>query len=200
MRSAELHSPEMFIPLTHAPGGAQADFGEVLGVIISVEQKTHYLAVDLPHSNDCFVVAFRTETTPRSWKAMYELLVYFEAVPSGILYATRRSRLLGFWAATRILATVVPRLRTTVASRNRSDWTLTKRVSKPHELFGRTEMADSNVLKRCYTRLEKAMPPTIYRSPPPRPAEIHTQGRTLQSPSSCHSLFERWSAEAQPAF
>jgi hypothetical protein len=30
VRSAELHSREMFIPLTHAPGEAQADFGEAL--------------------------------------------------------------------------------------------------------------------------------------------------------------------------
>jgi transposase len=57
VRSAELHSREMFIPLTHAPGEAQADFGEALVVIAGVEQKAHYLAVDLPHSDDCFVVA-----------------------------------------------------------------------------------------------------------------------------------------------
>ena len=42
VRSAELHSREMFIPLTHAPGEAQADFGEALVVIASVEQTAHY--------------------------------------------------------------------------------------------------------------------------------------------------------------
>ena len=46
VRSAELHSREMFIPLTHAPGEAQADFGEALVVIAGVEQKAHYLAMD----------------------------------------------------------------------------------------------------------------------------------------------------------
>ena len=46
MRSAELHSREMFIPLTHAPGEAQVDFGEALVVIAGVEQKAHYLAMD----------------------------------------------------------------------------------------------------------------------------------------------------------
>jgi transposase len=46
----------MFVPLTHAPGEAQADFGEALVVVIAgVEQKAHYLAMDLPHSDDCFV-------------------------------------------------------------------------------------------------------------------------------------------------
>jgi hypothetical protein len=63
VRSAELHSREMFIPLTHAPGEAQVDFGEALVVIAGVEQKTHYLAMDLPHSDDCFVAAFPAETT-----------------------------------------------------------------------------------------------------------------------------------------
>jgi hypothetical protein len=53
----------MFVPLTPAPGEAQADFGEALVVIGGVEQKAHYLAMDLPHSDDCFVVAFPAKTT-----------------------------------------------------------------------------------------------------------------------------------------
>lgn len=28
-----------------------------------MERKAHYLAVDLPHSDDCFVMAFPAETT-----------------------------------------------------------------------------------------------------------------------------------------
>ena len=51
------------MPLTHPPGEAQADFGEAVVVIAGVEQKAHYLAMDLPHSDDCFVVAFPAETT-----------------------------------------------------------------------------------------------------------------------------------------
>jgi phage baseplate assembly protein W len=38
---------EVFVPLTHAPGEAQVDFGEALVVIAGVEQKAHYLAMDL---------------------------------------------------------------------------------------------------------------------------------------------------------
>ena len=60
----------MFVPLTHPAGEAQADFGEALVVIAGVERKAHYLAMDLPHSDDCFVVAFPAETT--------------EAFPAGI--------------------------------------------------------------------------------------------------------------------
>jgi hypothetical protein len=37
----------MFIPLTHAPGEAQAHFGEALVVVAGVEQKAHYLTVEL---------------------------------------------------------------------------------------------------------------------------------------------------------
>ena len=48
---------EMFVPLVHPPGHAQADFGEAIGVIGGVERKIHFFAMDLPHSDACFVVA-----------------------------------------------------------------------------------------------------------------------------------------------
>jgi hypothetical protein len=44
----------------HPPGDAQADFGEALVVIGGVEQKRHSLCVELPHSDDCFVVMSTT--------------------------------------------------------------------------------------------------------------------------------------------
>ena len=47
VRLATLRGQEMFVPLTHAPGDAQADFGEAVVVIAGVEQKAHYLAMDL---------------------------------------------------------------------------------------------------------------------------------------------------------
>jgi transposase len=86
VRSAELHSREMFIPLTHAPGEAQADFGEALVVVAGVEQKAHYLAMDLPHSDDCFVVAFPAETTEAFLEGHVRAFAYFGAVPTRILY------------------------------------------------------------------------------------------------------------------
>jgi transposase len=49
---------EMFVPLAHAPGHAQADFGEAMVVIGGVEQKAHFFALDLPHSDACFVRAY----------------------------------------------------------------------------------------------------------------------------------------------
>jgi transposase len=82
VRSAQLHSREMFIPLTHAPGEAQADFGEALVVIAGVEQKAHYLAVDLPHSDDCFVAAFPAETTEAFLEGHVRAFAYFGGVPT----------------------------------------------------------------------------------------------------------------------
>ncbi len=45
VHTAMLRSQEMFVPLMHPPGEAQADFGEALVVIAGVEQKAHYLAI-----------------------------------------------------------------------------------------------------------------------------------------------------------
>ena len=86
VRSAELRSREMFVPLTHAPGEAQADFGEALVVIAGVEQKAHYLAMDLPHSDDCFVAAFPAETTEAFLEGHVQAFAYFGGVPTRILY------------------------------------------------------------------------------------------------------------------
>ena len=44
---------EMFLPLTHAPGKAQADFGEAWVFVAGVKCKAHYFAMDLPQSDDC---------------------------------------------------------------------------------------------------------------------------------------------------
>jgi transposase len=98
VRSAELHNREMFIPLTHAPGEAQADFGEALVVIAGVEQKAHYLAMDLPHSDDCFVSAFPAETTEAFLEGHVRAFAYFGGVPTRILYDNTRiavSKILG---------------------------------------------------------------------------------------------------------
>jgi transposase len=98
VRSAELHSREMFIPLTHAPGEAQVDFGEALVVIAGVEQKAHYLAMDLPHSDDCFVAAFPAETTEAFLEGHVRAFAYFGGVPTRILYDNSKiavARILG---------------------------------------------------------------------------------------------------------
>ena len=47
-------SREMFVPLAHAAGPAQADFGEAMVVNGGVEQKVHFFALDLPFSDAFF--------------------------------------------------------------------------------------------------------------------------------------------------
>jgi transposase len=98
VRGEQLRSREMFIPLTHAPGEAQADFGEALVMIAGVEQKAHYLPIDLPHSDDCFVAAYPAETTEAFLEGHVQGFAYFGAVPTRILYDNTKivvARILG---------------------------------------------------------------------------------------------------------
>ena len=55
-------------------------------MIAGVEQKAHYLAMDLPHSDDCFVVAFPAETTEAFLEGHVRAFAYFGGVPTRILY------------------------------------------------------------------------------------------------------------------
>jgi len=86
VHTAELRAREMFVPLTHTPGEAQADFGEALVVVDGVERKAHFLAMDLPHSDDGFVVAFPAETTEAFLEGHVRAFAYFDGVPTRILY------------------------------------------------------------------------------------------------------------------
>ncbi len=52
-REHRRRSREMFVPLHHPPGNAQADFGEAAVVIGGVEQTAHFFAFDLPQSDAC---------------------------------------------------------------------------------------------------------------------------------------------------
>ena len=77
---------EMFVPLVHPPGHAQADFGEALAIIGGVEQKIHYFAYDLPHSDANFVVAYPAETTEAFCDGHVQAFAFFGGVPQSILY------------------------------------------------------------------------------------------------------------------
>jgi hypothetical protein len=62
VRGRRLQQREVFVPLQHDPGHAQVDFGEALAEIAGVERKIHFFAMDLPHSDVCFVRAYPEET------------------------------------------------------------------------------------------------------------------------------------------
>ena len=50
------------------------------------EQKAHFLCMDLPQSDDCFVMAFPAENTESFLEGHHQAFTYFGGVPRTILY------------------------------------------------------------------------------------------------------------------
>ncbi len=74
---------EMFVPLAHPPGHAQADFGEADAIIGGVERRVHFFAMDIPHSDACFVAAYPAE----AWLDGHNrAFAFFGGVPQSVLY------------------------------------------------------------------------------------------------------------------
>src|SRR3984893_160945 len=98
-----LRQLEVFVPLRHDPGPAQADFGEAVAEIARVERKIHFFAVDLPHSDGCFVQAYPAETTEAFCDGHNAAFGLFGGVPKSkggpgqlaVAGALSRHRLLG---------------------------------------------------------------------------------------------------------
>jgi len=89
---------EMFVPLSHPPGHAQAGFGEALAVIGGIECKIHFLVMELPHSDACFLKAYPAETTEAFCDAHVAAFEFFGGVPGSILYDNTKiavARILG---------------------------------------------------------------------------------------------------------
>ena len=98
VRERRLRSREVFVPLVHSPGHAQADFGEAMAVIGGVARKLHFLAFDLPHSDGCFVAAYPAETTEAFCDGHNAAFAFFGGVPISILYDNTKlavARILG---------------------------------------------------------------------------------------------------------
>ena len=84
--------------ITHAPGHAQCDFGEARVIIGGVERKAHYLVLDLPHSDGCFVKAYPAETTEAFLDGRVSAFASLGGVPQSILYDNTKlavARILG---------------------------------------------------------------------------------------------------------
>lgn len=124
VREQRLGGQEMFVPLVHPPGDAQADFGEALVVVAGVERKAHYLVVDLPHSDDAFVKAFPAETTEAFCEGHNAAFHYFGGVPRGIVYDNTKL------AVARILGDGT-RQRTQVFSELQSHYLFNDRFGRP---------------------------------------------------------------------
>jgi transposase len=117
-------SREVFVPLAHPPGHAQADFGEAVGIIAGVERKIHFFAFDLPHSDACFVIAYPAETTEAFCDGHVKAFEFFGGVPRSILYDNTKI------AVARILGDG-KRQRTRVFSELRSHYVFEDRFGRP---------------------------------------------------------------------
>jgi len=85
-------SQEMFVPLEHPPGHAQVDFGEAIGIIGGEERKIHFFAMDLPHSDACFVAAYPAETTEAFCDGHVRAFCFFGGCRGRSCTTTARSR------------------------------------------------------------------------------------------------------------
>ena len=81
-----VRSKEMFCPLTHQPGDAQADFGEAWVIIGGIKQKAHLCIMDLPQSDGCFAKAYPRENTEAFCDGHVSAFEFFGGVPRKILY------------------------------------------------------------------------------------------------------------------
>jgi transposase len=114
----------VFVPLRHDPGHAQVDFGEALAEIAGVEGKIHFFAMDLPHSDACFVRAYQAETTEAFCDGHNAAFAFFGKVPQSILYDNTTL------AVARILGDGV-RQRTRVFSELQSHYVFADRFGRP---------------------------------------------------------------------
>ena len=119
-----LRQLEVFVPLRHDPGHAQADFGEAVAEIAGVERKIHFFAVDLPHSDACFVQAYPAETTEAFCDGHNAAFGFFGGVPKSILYDNTKL------AVARILGDGT-RQRTRVFSELQSHYLFVDRFGRP---------------------------------------------------------------------
>src|ERR1700757_3426852 len=119
-----LRHREVFVPLRHEPGHAQVDFGEALAEIAGVERKIHFFAMDLPHSDACFVQAYPAETAEAFCDGHNAAFGFFGKVPRSILYDNTKL------AVARILGDGV-RQRTRVFSELQSHYVFADRFGRP---------------------------------------------------------------------
>ena len=115
---------EVFVPLRHDPGHAQVDFGEALAEIAGVERKIHFFAMDLPHSDACFVQAYPAETAEAFCDGHNAGFAFFGKVPCSILYDNTTL------AVARILGDGM-RQRTRVFSELQSHYVFADRFGRP---------------------------------------------------------------------
>jgi len=90
VRSLKAQSREVFMPLTHRPGGAQVDFGEAVVKMGGRLRKVAFFVMSLVHSDAMFVMAFPRECTEAFWEGHVRAFEFFGFVPRRITYDNTR--------------------------------------------------------------------------------------------------------------
>ena len=81
---------EVFVPLIHRPGEAQADFGQALVKMHGKLRKVSFFVLSLPYSDAPFVMAFEWECTETFWEGHVQAFEFFGGVPNRITYDNTR--------------------------------------------------------------------------------------------------------------
>jgi transposase len=90
VREFKVRGKEVFMPLVHRPGEAQADFGQALVNMDGVLRKACFLVMVLPHSDALFLSAFPAECTETFLEGHVRAFDFFGAVPRRITYDNTR--------------------------------------------------------------------------------------------------------------
>lgn len=77
---------EVFVPLSHRPGAAQADFGEVTVVLNGESTKVAFFVMTLPYSDAIFCQVFPKECTETFQEGHRRAFEFFAGVPRRISY------------------------------------------------------------------------------------------------------------------
>ena len=77
---------EVFVPLSHRPGTAQADFGEVTVVLNGETTKAAFFVITLPYSDTIFCQVFPKECTETFQEGHCRAFEFFGGVPRCISY------------------------------------------------------------------------------------------------------------------
>jgi transposase len=77
---------EVYMPLIHRPGEAQADFGQALAKVSGTLRKVAFFVIVLPYSDVFFVMCFERECTESYGEGHVRAFEFFNGVPWRISY------------------------------------------------------------------------------------------------------------------
>ena len=90
VRAWRARTAEVFMPLSHPPGEAQADFGEATVILQGKQTKIAYFVMSLPFSDAFFCQVFPRECTETFQEGHGRAFSYFGGVPRRISYDNSR--------------------------------------------------------------------------------------------------------------